>query len=151
MFCFPLACYPSKRMFHVGQCSSFLAGPYWGHTACWIEPSTLLCWIAMCCPKLLQSCPSFCNPMDWAHQPGKNTGVGCHALLQGIFLTQGPNPCLLGLLHCQADSLPRAPPGKPSATTHLSTPHSQLFPEGWISRARVGCLYTDESLRAAWL
>ena len=31
--------------------------------------------------------------------PGKNTGVGCHALLQGIFLTQGLNPCLLCLLH----------------------------------------------------
>ena len=30
--------------------------------------------------------------------PGKNTGVGCHALLQGIFLTQGSNPCLLYLL-----------------------------------------------------
>ena len=29
---------------------------------------------------------------------GKNTGVGCHALLQGIFLTQGSNP---GLLHCR--------------------------------------------------
>ena len=31
----------------------------------------------------------------------KNTGVGCHFLLQGIFLTQGSNPCLLGLLHCR--------------------------------------------------
>ena len=30
--------------------------------------------------------------------PGKNTGVGFHALLQGIFLTQGSNP---GLLHCR--------------------------------------------------
>ena len=29
--------------------------------------------------------------------PGKNAGVGCHALLQGIFPTQGEN---LGLLHC---------------------------------------------------
>ena len=27
--------------------------------------------------------------------PGKNTGVGCHALLQGIFPTQGLNPSLL--------------------------------------------------------
>ena len=27
--------------------------------------------------------------------PGKNTGVGYHSLLQGIFLTQGSNPCLL--------------------------------------------------------
>ena len=26
--------------------------------------------------------------------PGKNTGVGCHALLQGIFPTQGSNPGL---------------------------------------------------------
>ena len=33
--------------------------------------------------------------------PGKNTGMGCHALLQGIFLTQESNPCLLCLLHCR--------------------------------------------------
>ena len=30
--------------------------------------------------------------------PGKNTGVGCHFLLQAIFLNQGSN---LGLLHCR--------------------------------------------------
>ena len=35
--------------------------------------------------------------------PVKNTGVGCHFVLQGIFLTQGLNPCLL---HWQVDSLP---------------------------------------------
>ena len=50
-----------------------------------------------------------------AHQaplsiPGKNTGVGCHALLQGIFPTQGSNP---HLLHWQADSLPLSHPGSP--------------------------------------
>ena len=44
--------------------------------------------------------------------PGKNTGVGCHALLHGIFLTQGSNPHLLCLLHGQVDSLPLMPPGK---------------------------------------
>ena len=38
---------------------------------------------------------------------------GLHALLQGIFPTQGSNPHLLHLLHCQAGSLPLAPPGKP--------------------------------------
>ena len=32
------------------------------------------------------------------NSPGKNTGVGCHSLLPGIFLTQGSNP---GLLHCR--------------------------------------------------
>ena len=37
----------------------------------------------------------FLSPWD---SPGKNNGVGCHALLQGIFPTQGLN---LGLLHCR--------------------------------------------------
>ena len=35
------------------------------------------------------------------NSPGKNTGVGCQSLLQGIFLTQGLNP---GLLHCRQTS-----------------------------------------------
>ena len=38
--------------------------------------------------------------------PGKSTGVGCHALLQGIFPTQGWNQQLLSLPHSQAGSLP---------------------------------------------
>ena len=38
--------------------------------------------------------------------PGKNIEVGYHFVLQGIFLTQGLNPHLLGLLHWQANSLP---------------------------------------------
>ena len=37
------------------------------------------------------------SPWD---SPGKNTGVGCHFLLQGIFLTQDLNLCLLCLPHC---------------------------------------------------
>ena len=37
---------------------------------------------------------------------GKNTGIGCHFLLQGIFPAQRLNPCLLHLLHWQTDSLP---------------------------------------------
>ena len=41
----------------------------------------------------------------WAF-PGKNTGLGCHFLLQGIFPTQGSNPGLLWLLHWETDSLP---------------------------------------------
>ena len=36
-------------------------------------------------------------PRPWS-SPGENTGLGCHALLQGIFLIQGLNP---GLLHCR--------------------------------------------------
>ena len=45
--------------------------------------------------------------------PDKNTGVGCHFLIQGIFLTQGLNPHLLSLLQWQAGSLLLAPPGYP--------------------------------------
>ena len=37
-------------------------------------------------------------PCPW-DSPGKNTRVGCHAFLQGIFPTQGSNPCLPCLLH----------------------------------------------------
>ena len=45
--------------------------------------------------------------------PGKNTGVGCHVLLQGIFLTQGSNPRLLRLLYWQAGSYHEHHPGSP--------------------------------------
>ena len=44
---------------------------------------------------------------------GKNTRVGCHFLLQGIFPTQRSNPHLLHFPHWQVDSLPLVPPGKP--------------------------------------
>ena len=42
---------------------------------------------------------------------GKDTVVGCHPLLQGLFPTQGSNLCL-SLLHWQAGSSPLAPPGQ---------------------------------------
>ena len=41
--------------------------------------------------------------MEFSRQ---DTGVGCHFLLQGIFLIQASKLCLLYLLHWQADSLP---------------------------------------------
>ena len=47
---------------------------------------------------------SFATPWTVA-PPGKNTGVCCHFLLQGIFPTQGSNPCLLHLLHWQIRSV----------------------------------------------
>ena len=70
--------------------------------------------VHVCVCSVAQSCPTLCNPMDCSLSgssvqgifPGKNTGVGCHFLLQGSFLTQGVNPCPLHLLHCLGDSLP---------------------------------------------
>ena len=57
-------------------------------------------YLTLCYPidcTLLGSCP-------W-NFPRKHTRMGCHFLLQGILLMQGLNPCLLCLLHWQADSL----------------------------------------------
>ena len=63
-------------------------------------------------PELLvcaQSCLTFCNHMNCSppgssvpwNFPGRNIGVGCHFLLQGIFPTQALNLHLLCLLHCR--------------------------------------------------
>ena len=94
-----------------------------GHT-CKLEESLDLLleprWPLMCA-KLLQWCPILCEPMDCSppgfsvreDSPGKNTGVGCHVLLQGIFLTQGSNSSLLHLLRWQAGPLPLGSLGKP--------------------------------------
>ena len=79
----------------------------------------LICASVLC--LVTQLCATLWGPMDCsppgssAHgdSPGKNTGVGCHALLQGIFPMQGLNPHLLGRLHWQAGSVPLAPSGKP--------------------------------------
>ena len=59
----------------------------------------LLCLVTLLCPILWD--PMDCSPPgSFVHcgSPGKNTGVGCHALLQRIFPTQGSNP---GLPHCR--------------------------------------------------
>ena len=53
-----------------------------------------------------QSCLILCDPMDYSppgssvhgDSPGVNTGVGCRALLQGIFPTRG---FISGLLQCR--------------------------------------------------
>ena len=52
---------------------------------------------------IAQLCPTLCDPMNTSllcpwNSPGKNTRVGGHSLLQGIFMTQGLKP---GLLHCR--------------------------------------------------
>ena len=66
--------------------------------------------ICCCCCLVAKSCPTVLWPRElqparllclWDF-PGKNTGVCCHFLLQGILPTQGPNSCLL---HWQGDSL----------------------------------------------
>ena len=87
----------------------------------WWEPQGSLLVHPICVhAKLLQSCLTLHDPMDcrflcpW-DSPGKNTEAGCcHALLQGIFPTQGSNLSLWCLPHWQTGSLSLAPPGKSS-------------------------------------
>ena len=63
-----------------------------------------ICTYMLC--LVVQSHPTLCDPMDYSlpgtsvhgDSPGKDTRVGCHALLQGIVPTQGLNP---GLQHCR--------------------------------------------------
>ena len=94
---------PSMGLHRVGHDWSDLAG--------WYRHLDRLCMHA----KSLQSCPTLYDPMDWSPPPwsfpGKNTGVGDHFLLQGIFLTQGLNLSLLCFLDQQVGSLPLVPPG----------------------------------------
>ena len=91
-----------------------------GNTESRREGDYCVYYITASCFVLVQSCLILWDPMDCSSPSFsvrgifcKNTGVGCHFLLQGIFPTQGSKPHLLHLLHWQVGSLPREPPGKP--------------------------------------
>ena len=119
-------------------------GTTWARKAITSHCQRLLCWVASVmsdslrpysfmdyfgsfifqyfCVSVHPSDPMDCSPLGSSvhgDSPGKNTGVGCHALLQGIFPTQGSNSCLLRLLHWQEGSLPLAPPRKPVKGSYL--------------------------------
>ena len=74
-------------------------------------PHATLCLVTQSCPTLQTWAAPTSLLCPW-NFPGKNTGVGCHFLLQGISPTQGLNPHLFSLLHWQADSISLLPPGK---------------------------------------
>ena len=85
---YPFICWWSLGCFHV--------------LTLWI----VLLWTCVCVHLVAQPCLTLCNSIDsnppsssvHRDSPGKNTGMGCHALLQGIFPTQGLNQ---DLLHCR--------------------------------------------------
>ena len=70
----------------------------------WGNLATTRADLSQSCLLVIQLCPTLYNPMDCSppgssvHGKRKNTGVGCHSLLQGVFLTQRLN---LGLPHCR--------------------------------------------------
>ena len=118
-YLFPNSKYPRLTVQHRELCSN-LCGSLDGRGV-WGKMDTCVCMSeSLGCPPetvttLLisyvlrldsQSCPTLCNPMDCSPPGssvhggslGKNTGVGCHALLQGTFPTLGLKP---GLPHCR--------------------------------------------------
>ena len=114
-------CHTTMGIKHKNKCPLLLEPP--SHPSPIHKP--LLTWLILLISILLFSCAVLClvallcrslNPMDCSppgscvrgDSPGKNTGVGCHGLLQGIFPTQGSNP---GVQHCR-----RIPPRKPKNT-----------------------------------
>ena len=103
------------------------------------EYSTLFTSICACVLSHLSRVRLFVTLWTVAHQAllsmgfsGKNAGVGCHALLQEIFPTQGPDLCLLNLLHWQMGSLPLAPPRKPPLLCGYLKHSQQDFPGGSV-------------------
>ena len=92
-------------------------------------------------PHGLQPTRLLC-PWDF---PGKNTGVGCHALLQGIFLTQGSNPSLLLAGRFFTFWATREAPTKAeSEAIHLTSQGIPRKPPESIRRSAMCSLYLSE-------
>ena len=109
----------------------------------------------MCCA---QSCLTLCNPMDRSlpassvhgDSPGKTTRMGCHALLQGIFPTQGSNP---GLLHCRQILYHLSHQVSPWILEWVAYPFSgeSSWPRNWTGvSCFVGGFFTSWAIRETW-
>ena len=91
-----------------------------------------------------QSCLTLCNPIDCGRPgssvrgdfQGKNTRVCCHALLQGIFLTQGLNP---GLSNCKKILYHLSHQGSPRTLKWVSYPFSRGSSQP-RNQTRVSCI-----------
>ena len=128
------------------QCHSCLHSPLllfiFFNERCWLVltdatksnipiPRTNKDWLHLTCVYLVaQLYATFCNPMDCSlpgsslhgHSPVKNTGVGCHALFQGIFPTQESNP---RLPHCRQTLYRLSHQGSPGILERVAYPFSR--------------------------
>ena len=94
-----------------------------------------------------QSCPTLRDPVDCTSpglsvhgdSPGKNTGVGCHAVLQEIFPTQESNP---GLLHCRRSLSHLSHQGSPGILEWVAISFSMRssLPRDWTHISCVSCI-----------
>ena len=113
--------------------------------------SAVLCLVA-------QSYSTLCDPVDCSppgssvHEdaPGKNTGVGCHALLQGIFPSEGLNP---GLPHCRQIFYYLSHQGSPRILEWVAYPFSRgsSLPRNWTGVSCIaGRFFTNWAIRETY-
>ena len=102
-----------------------------------------------------QLCPTLCDPMDCSppgssvhrDSPGKNTGAGCHTLLQEIFPPQGSNP---GLPQRRWILYSLSHQARPGTLERVAFPFSKgNFPTHKLNRGLLHCSGVFIS-RAAW-
>ena len=116
------------------------------------------CVLGLVIPSWLTLCSSMdCSPPGssvYRDSPGKNNGVGCHALLQGIFPTQGLNP---GLPHCRQILYHLIHQGSPKILEWAAYPffRGSSQPRNWT---RVSCTaggfltsWVHQYLKFIWL
>ena len=117
-----------------------------------VSTNTFTCFVS-------QSCPALCNPMDCnppgssvhGDSPGRNTGVGCHGVFQGIFPIQWSNP---GFPHCRwilylvsHQGSPRGTSKRPLAGTKELP--KEDWPRGPQVRAAAQALFPSSLSQAA--
>ena len=91
-----------------------------------------------------KSCPTLCDPMDCnlpdssvhGDSPGKDTGVSCQTLLQGIFPTQGSNP---GLPHCRRMLYHLSHQGSPRILKSVAIPSPEDCPTQESNQGLLHC------------
>ena len=122
-----------ERPWHLCSLAAFRTAPLTG--SCWVSGSSAF--------VLSRFSHVWLFVISWTvagqpplYFPGKNNGVDCQVLLQGIFLIQGSNSSLLCLLHWQMGSLPPVPPGKSlpasSGWSHFQGPQGTEQSRTWI-------------------
>ena len=102
-----------KQQQNVNTCISLWSNPL--HLPCCAELLSPACNTTDCNPP---------GPSVLGDSPGKNTGAGCHALLQRIFPTQGSNQHLLCLLHCRWILYQLSHQGRPRVLERVAHPFS---------------------------
>ena len=119
-----------------------------------------MCCAVFSCSYLLSLTRLFFNPRDYSSpgssvhgdSPRRNTGVGCHAPIQGIFLTQGPNPDpphRRQILYCLSHQGSPYDPANPTSGHIARENHNS---KSYMHLSVYCCtVYINQDMEAAWM